>query len=450
VWPAVSYSSRRLQEDDGEDRSLDLDDFPAPPKFALNGVSDAIPVSPYKKSFSIPVDTESEESKARREVFDGHGLTYPEIIPSSFQKPASSDSPIIPLSPDPFGRYPSFPDNLSSLASDSLTSQVLLPQAKVTYSTFEIPTERHASLNLPGKNNSFVSEMGTASLAPSSRFSLDSSDEGRNNRTGASINPVKSIKSLWRKSRKASISFGSGSALASLTGFPHPLPPVPSISGPSTSRSPGPSHRYQESVTNVALPPERHPLGPLPHDTPSQKMPPAVRPPRGSSSTNTLVFNQDSPYPVRVSVPRPSAPRPRAASQGLHPLLSSSTHRLLPVSERPASLGEADAMPPQTPLTADSEKTGVPKSILKARRMDHPSPSPSPSPSPGTRQSRTDSVRPMGGGQAIAPPPSFEPAHLSPTTARTRPNRRPTHQPSPDVTFENVDPVPSLEPEQHT
>ena len=228
VWPAVSYSSLQQQDNEGE-TPLGLSDLLPPPTFILNSVSNAIPVSPYKHSIST--DTKSAESKTRRD-FNSEDPTYLEIVPPSLRKSALSNSPIIPLSPDPFGRFPSLPSTSSPLASEALSSVgVSLSQAKTTYSTFGIPTERHSSL---GWNGSFVNQTDVTSQRPSSRFSLDSTDEDRNKRTSASINPVKSIKSLWRKNRKASISSGQGSASASQIVIPQSPLHVPSYSGSST------------------------------------------------------------------------------------------------------------------------------------------------------------------------------------------------------------------------
>jgi hypothetical protein len=408
VWPAVPYSSLRRQDDGGETSP----DFPPVPRLALNGVSNAIPVSPYKKSFLSSGDNESDESKARKQGSIEHGPMYPEIISPSFQKPASFGSPVIPLSPDPFGRFPS---NHNTSSSSPLAS------------------------NFPSQNSNVVNQMDLPSPAPSSRFSIDSTDEGRNNRSSASINPVKSIKSLWRKGRKASMSFGSGSgsgtAIASPSGPSPSLPPVPSFSG---SRSLGQSHSSQESVTTVALPPDKHTPNSPYHDTP-------LPPPHGNSSINSLIFDQESPYPVRV--PRSSTTsRPRAGSQAPHRLRSiSSAPHLVPGSERPPSLlTEADAMPP--PLSADREKMGAPKSILKPRRVDIPT-----APlSPRTRRSRAESMGRQSGGRKS--PPSLFDASLLTANTRARQSRGPMQpKSSPDRdTFETADSISRLDPELHT
>ncbi|KAH9997781.1 hypothetical protein BJV74DRAFT_826445 [Russula compacta] len=445
VWPAVPHSSMRRSAK--ADSFLGLDDFPAPPKLSLNGIGNVIPVSPYKKSGSIPQDTEVDESEARREL-NGHEHTYLGLDSPSFLKPASSDSPIIPLSPDPFGRFPSSTAP-PSISQASISLEIPLPRPNVKYSTFEIPPEWHSSPSSPSHKDSLTSHLDSASRPPSSRFSLDSTDEGKNNWANPSLNPVKSIKSLWKKGRKASISFGSGSVPALETGSvrtsPQSPPPVPSLSNASTPRSitPAPSNGSRESVTSPVLPSDRRPTKTLHHDTPFLSTA-QLQQSQSSSSINSMVFYSESPYPVHVLPPN-STSRPRTASQAARALSS-------------ASLTEVGVMPSPTASTADREKTNVPKSILKSRRTDS-SASPLSPEHHATRgsQSRADSMMRtrstfMGGGGRLTPPSSpFESMRVSPLSSRRRSSRAPTpSQMSPDdETFKPVEPpVPRLELDQ--
>ncbi|KAI9444923.1 hypothetical protein H4582DRAFT_1845024 [Lactarius indigo] len=377
VWPAVPYSSLS-QEADEVETSFGLDDFPAPPKLALNGVSNDIPVSPYSKALSGMQDFESEESKARRRELDGHEPTYPQTVPPSLRKPVSSNSPIIPLSPDPFGRFPSIPASPPSTSEGSESPDGLRPQARIKYSTFGIPPERHSSLGSLSGDGTVSGHTDPTSATPSSRFSIDSTDEGKNNRTSASLNPVKSIKSLWRKNRKASVSSGPGSSSPSWTGSgrvsPQALFPVPNLPGPSMPRSPTPTSlgASRESVASLALPTDRYPPKVPPHDTPLSSKSPSLRLAR-DSSINSMVFDQESPYPVLVSSQRPSSSRPRTSPQSAGPLSPtlSTYHSSIRQSELPPLPTEADAMPPHVMSPTDRERTGAPKSILKPRRSDN-------------------------------------------------------------------------------
>ncbi|KAI0274940.1 hypothetical protein BC834DRAFT_1037547 [Gloeopeniophorella convolvens] len=352
VWPAVPYSSLNRQEDEDLDTSIGLDDFPAPPKLALNGVSNAIPISPYKRSFSVTHDVESEESKARKREMEGHEPTYPDIVPPSLRKLASSNSPIIPLSPDP-------------------------QAAKITYSTFEIPPERHSSLSSLSRNDSITGATDTVSTAPSSRFSIDSSDGGGSNRGGASLNPVRSIRSLWRKSRKSSISAGSGSASPqppSGRTSPQP-PPVPNVPGPSTPRSNTPTavESPRDAAPSPMLSPERQPPRGQHPDSPFLSTSQAQQRARGESSINSIVFDQESPYPVRRS-PQPPAPAPRTRTPSQaarspptrHSLARDASEHTAPSS--PAESSSLDALPSPPGSLAERDKAGTRKSILKAWR----------------------------------------------------------------------------------
>jgi hypothetical protein len=399
-----------------------------------------MPASPYKKSFS-----ELEEFKPRREL-NGHEPTYPEIVASSSREPTSAGSPIIPLSPDPFRRFPSTP----SPPSASFSTFLEIP-LKAKYSAAEVPPEQHASGSHSHKD-SVANNLDAVSRPPSSRFSLDSTDEGISvsNRTSASLNPVKSIKSLWKRGRKASISSGSGSAAALQTGSgpPSPLisplpppPPVPSISSTSTPRSLTPSSASRESVTSLVLPPDRHAPKALHQDTPllSTKQ---LQQSRSTSSINSMVFNQESPYPVHV-VQSKSTTRLRTASQ---------TARV----HSSASLAEADVTPPPSaslPAT-DKEKASVPKSILKPRRTESSvNPLPLELHIARRSQSRTDPVvrrsTTSGGGRTTPPSSATESTRISPTKSRRRSNRTPV-PPRPSQDDEAIDSVPRIDLDQRT
>ena len=393
-------------------------------------------MSPYKKSFS-----ELEDFKARRREPDDYEPAYPELVTSS-RDPTSSTSPIIPLSPDPFNRYPSFPSTPSSSSQPSPLMDKPLQQPMTRYSAVEVPPEQRASVS-HSLRDSLASTIEAASRPPSSRFSLDSTDEGKNNRVSASLNPVKSIKSLWKRSRKLSISSGSGSTLAALqigSNPPSPLPPrppVPSISSASSSRSltPAPSTASRESVTSLVIPSDRHASKALYHDTPTLSTS-QLQKSRSSPSMNSMVFNQESPYPIHV-LPSNSTRRRRTASQAARAISS-------------ASLTDADVLrspplpppPPSSSSPSEKDKAAVPKSILKSRRTES-----STSPLPTTEQhavsksqSRIESVlgrstSSSGGGRVTAlPSSSSESTRNSPTKLRHRVNPPPPlpSQSSPD------------------
>jgi hypothetical protein len=443
AWPTVPYSPPRKQ-DIKADSSLTPDKFLAPPKLSPNGLVNSLPVSPSVQSFLTSHGRVIDESNARRGELDGHVL-FPEIGPA-LRKSAASTSPTIPLSPDPFGRFPSSPSPPST--SQASTSLEKLPSQSGAKS--EVPPERSSRGSLSHKN-SLTSRVDAESRPPSSRFSLDSSDEGVNNRTSVSLNPVKSIKSLWKKGRKASISFVAGNSPTLQTGpgrtSPLPPPPVPSLSStPTTSTprsvTPALSTASRESVASLALPADRHPPKPGYYDIPSASTT-RLQQSHSSPSINSMIFNQESPYPVHVISPH-SVARPRTASQAA---------RVISVS-----LTDVDTVPATMATSADREKAGAPKSILKSRRTDSSAVIPTSekhaiqrnpprAADPAVRQSTLTS----GGGQ-VTLPSSSEPARVTPTMSRRRSSRaRPLSRQSPDEeSFKPVDTMPRLESDQRT
>ena len=99
-WPAVPYSMIN------EDEEKDPDAPPSPPKFAFNGISTEPPKAMFRanrSSNSRPGSISNETLARQRALAEEQGL-YPPLGPGT---PRNEDSPIIPLSPDPFGRYPS-------------------------------------------------------------------------------------------------------------------------------------------------------------------------------------------------------------------------------------------------------------------------------------------------------------------------------------------------------
>ena len=196
--------------------------------------------------------------------------SYPHLQPS---RPL--ESPIIPLSPDPFGRYPS-----------SFTPYEEVPPVPAVP---EIPTRpTHKA-----KKSSISSTIVKEERVPSSRFSFDSTSDdhnqnnlipGRDSRTrSTSIVSVKNIRKFWRKSgTKGSISQSTPS------------------SGKNSPTS---------SASNL-LP------SPVPTDTPQSQyppLPPSRAPSRAESVMDHLRFDQDSKYPIysnKTSSSQASTPGP--------------------------------------------------------------------------------------------------------------------------------------------
>ncbi|THH33165.1 hypothetical protein EUX98_g1026 [Antrodiella citrinella] len=95
-WPAVPYSKVTPTRDE--------DAPPSPPSFAFNGISTEPPKQFQPKRPSADM---SDESIARKRALEEDNGLYPALNVGVPFKQFSADSPIIPLSPDPFGRFPS-------------------------------------------------------------------------------------------------------------------------------------------------------------------------------------------------------------------------------------------------------------------------------------------------------------------------------------------------------
>ncbi|KAI6114907.1 hypothetical protein EV401DRAFT_2100772 [Pisolithus croceorrhizus] len=255
AWPAVPYSSVATSISSSL-RHSDLP--PSPPKLALNGATTGAP-----KSFVPPSPNggASSETEARRRE---HGQSvYPTTVPAPFtrQTDLTSDSPI-PLSPDPFGRYPSM--------YEAQTHPV---------STYWDPTTKQFS-EVPGDSRPSTSSVDEASLASttqSSRFSADSSiavdlaDKG--GKAQGPLASVKSLKRLWRRSKGSST----------------PQPPTPSLGMSFQNQLP----RHSQEA-----------LGPPPVTTV------AARNGKTKTPLNQFQFDQESPYPIHPGRPSLNGIRP--------------------------------------------------------------------------------------------------------------------------------------------
>ncbi|KAI0375509.1 hypothetical protein BV20DRAFT_986269 [Pilatotrama ljubarskyi] len=293
-WPAVPYSAlSSMASGAPADPEPMSEDIPSPPRIAFNGISTELPKSPFQKR-TTP-DYVSDETMARkRELEEERNALYPPLVAPSLLRHPASDSPVIPLSPDPFGRFPSDIDKVPPLQED--LSGPSPPGKKASGS-------RHAHNN---KSSSGLSD------APSSRFSLDSlpSDDGpassapattAKNAKSASLMSVKSIKKLWRRTNKSSVSGSVSPALPeSGRSSPNSAPPG-KRSSRAMSRSPQPEQLMQQQ----------------PHSAPGLAPPQ----PKRKNSLHSFQFNQESPYPIHPvpvrqaspSVPPTTPPLPASA-----------------------------------------------------------------------------------------------------------------------------------------
>ncbi|KAF8963864.1 hypothetical protein BDZ97DRAFT_1919391 [Flammula alnicola] len=91
-WPAVPFST--IKDREGLPSAGNANAPPSPPRLALNG----------------SVATGPSESERRKKELEDEEALYPPSIASRNSQEGLAESPIIPLSPDPFGRHPSTPE----------------------------------------------------------------------------------------------------------------------------------------------------------------------------------------------------------------------------------------------------------------------------------------------------------------------------------------------------
>ena len=164
-------------------------------------------------------------------------------------------TPVIPLSPDPFGRF----------ASNSATQPL-------GYTSVTHPSSHPSSSDV------------TKDTASSSRFSIDSTNADgtrmpKGDKSGVSLTSVKGVKKLLKKSRLSI----SGRQSISLT---------------SSNRPPLPGSPQEEDWPLT-------PRSPLPPQATSAS---AVKHSRVDSANDHFHFDQESSYPVRLSSARVSKP----------------------------------------------------------------------------------------------------------------------------------------------
>ncbi|KAF8910055.1 hypothetical protein CPB84DRAFT_1743540 [Gymnopilus junonius] len=348
-WPAVPFS---VIKDKGPESNPNAP--PSPPRLAVNGVTTSAPRS-YQPTHA-PSNGPSE-SERRKKLEEEEGSLYPpNVIPAKLQS-SSPASPIIPLSPDPFGRHPSSPEPPQTL-------QMTGPQWDTMTIGKGVVPEMVSEPPVKGRARSGTS--GTTS-----RFSADSlngeevvSTKSQNRGT---LMSVKSIRKLWRKSSNKSTSASRTSPmvppqrperpseeqlldLPDIPDMPPMVPPVPRTSQeqlapgrrPSVDQPMGPPPANIGRTSPQTIPPRRDsiPQGrrpsvdllgapPQPQQFQQLSVPaypgrnpnpvpittPYMQAAKASSSLNSLHFDQESPYPVRPmrQSPRPPSPPPLPA-----------------------------------------------------------------------------------------------------------------------------------------
>ncbi|KAF9451388.1 hypothetical protein P691DRAFT_807934 [Macrolepiota fuliginosa MF-IS2] len=292
-WPAVPFSS--IRDSQGPGTSNRTDGQPSPPRLALNGVTTSAPkqFTPTPKSSSNVVSAETE--KRKRELEE----EYPALAnPPSPVAGSAADQSVIPLSPDPFGRYPSASDStVNSRMSESSLQQwdaVTLGRGSISLE----PVAEDDGIVAPasqGRNRS----------ATTSRFSADSVTIIGEEATvtakpsmRTTLMTVKSIKKLWRKSNNKSNSNAA-----------------PTATSGRSSPQVAPMRPERPSQETMDLPDVDHPLPTPPPNFKGyspQVNPPVSLPPRMSQDSHRQSrTSQDQFNPPRTSQDQMNGPNAR-------------------------------------------------------------------------------------------------------------------------------------------
>ncbi|KAI0081184.1 hypothetical protein K474DRAFT_1695308 [Panus rudis PR-1116 ss-1] len=303
-WPAVPFSALSTTDRNSRpDLHQVIDDDasrpPSPPRFAINGISTEPPKSPFLPN--RPKSGMSDESMARKRELEEENALYPPLnAPNMFaQSRPDSESPIIPLSPDPFGRFPSQAESIyledqrdSQLFQDATSSMAPTPEPVI------YPPDRTSSL-VSGPR-----EDRPTSHAPSSRFSFDSvtSEEAgkasqKTEKGSSSLMGMKSIRRLWRKS-------GKQQSISSTPTIPESGRTSPNV--PPT-QAPVANGRARSKSVSRAPPPIADNGLPVPSVDP--RLQNSYRP----------VLDGDSRYPVHPSPRQASPPLPAIPSPNARP-----------------------------------------------------------------------------------------------------------------------------------
>ncbi|KAJ7150248.1 hypothetical protein C8R46DRAFT_1305817, partial [Mycena filopes] len=412
AWPAVPFTS--LPD---RDPARTAAGERSPPRLAINGVNTSMPkrFRASTSSRASSASAASSESEVRkRELLLEQQQSQP------YSPKSSLNSPLIPLSPDPFGRHPSEYGGSGGIPSGESASY------------WDPPAVIPASVPPPEPQRK-------SSAGSSSRFSTDSMNGGGGGGESSLANKrstlmsVKTIKKLWRKSNKNSVSNintvlrpptvetvqenaysplsppppmrpnrpsmedmelpdvgdvpaprtpvtgsfpGSGSASSSRRPSTD-VPPVPQLG--AAGRRPSVSSVSQERRPSLSSQSQPH-LGPGPGQGQGQLSvpPPMLRsansapivpragPPR-KPSMDGLHWDQESPYPTRAMPPS----RAPSASSSRPPSAQSNYQVSPPNTSSPLNSSSAysppntSSPPPPPPVPEEHQRHSVRKSILK-------------------------------------------------------------------------------------
>ncbi|KAH9486339.1 hypothetical protein JR316_0000403 [Psilocybe cubensis] len=372
-WPAVPFSAIKDRE---ASSSSNADAPPSPPRLAVNGVTTSAPRS-YMPS-RAPTGSGLSESERRKKLEDNEQALYPGS--SSVPPPPNSnnntitinssgtgaESPVIPLSPDPFGRHgpspsPSSPEPIVMTGAQWDTMTIgkgggLSPDAfgahqQHLHSPFlaqqqqqPMPMSMQGQGQVQGRErsntttsrfsaDSLKGDEVAASLASGSSSSLATASSGSlapaKNQNRATLMSVKSIKKLWRKSNNKS----QGGSSASNT---VPVPALP----PIQTKMQNQNQTHVRGQSSVSMPPP----------TPTSASMSMAQKAAASGRTSPLVPPQRPTRPSEEQLDLPDVPDIPASAH---------VHAAYPASGRASAQSMASMTVPQAQAQMPMNGAGV-------------------------------------------------------------------------------------------
>ncbi|KAJ7123212.1 hypothetical protein C8R46DRAFT_1253314, partial [Mycena filopes] len=387
AWPAVPFTS--LPD---RDPSRTAAGERSPPRLAINGVNTSMPkrfrASTSSRASSASAASSESEVRKRELLLEQQSQpyspkvpVYPAMTPSIGPK-SSLNSPLIPLSPDPFGRHPSeyggsggIPSGLGGVGGQGGKGK----GARESASYWDPPAVIPASVPPPEPQRK-------SSAGSSSRFSTDSMNGGGGGGESSLANKrstlmsVKTIKKLWRKSNKNSVSNIN-------TVLRPPTVETVQENAYSPLSPPPPMRPNRPSMEDMELPD----VG----DVPAPRTPVTGSfPGSGSASSSRRPSTDVPPVPQLGAAGR--RPSVSSASQERRPSLS-----VLPAQER------AHSQMSMQSLHSNHSQVSVQPSLSQSQSQPHLGLGP-------------------GQGQLSVPPPMLRSANSAPIVPRAGPPRKPS------------------------
>lgn len=457
-WPAVPFSALNEENEDKVSlrRSRTDSASNSPPRFALNGVS-TFAHNAFRRQDSVSKSSSgavSAETLQRRKEAEEEKLFYPGMNRSSS---TGSDpvSPVIPLSPDPFGRFSSTPDpadaprqNVTVWDAVPVGGSVdrLMRNSQVRQSqSYPAPRTSEASSRFSADSSKDQIEIPASiaqSLSGSSTTSVGSRESLGKAGSRSTVLSMKGIKNFWRKSNKNSVSLnGPPTPLLESSSFPfrpsadeaRSLNPPPTPTFP-TNRAPSP-----ESLQNLP----QHSTAPIRPSRPSrdelfipdipEQLAMPLHPSNGRpapmpiiaaqmqaglhshSGGDRMKFDQESPYPMPSKRPQP---RKTSVSMNNIHTAGASSRTPSPASSAGGFMGAAAG----PSMISESRTANVRKSILKwkaaaaQQNSEQVDPSAAPSRLSTERTTPNGTVRPRGPSLSTGPrPSSVSPSDVPPS-----------------------------------